>query len=237
MHRSTSKSMKANAKAASAKKRVLIVDDHPMMRDGLRQLIASEPDLEICAEADDAPAALRDAEALKPDLAIVDITLRSSSGLDLIKDLRTRSPRTAILVLSMHDESLYAERVLRAGGRGYIMKQEGGKRILEGIRQVAAGRTYVSEAVSARILDAFSGAQGEAKSPVETLTDREFQVFQLIGEGLSTKEMADKLRVSAKTIEVHRVNIKEKLGLVTAAELLRFAVRWIEGQNTPKSEA
>jgi DNA-binding NarL/FixJ family response regulator len=179
---------------------------------------------------------LREAESLKPDLAIVDITLRSSSGLDLIKDIRIRSPKTAVLVLSMHDESLYAERVLRAGGRGYIMKQEGGKKILEGIRQVTAGRTYVSEAVSGRILDAFSGVQGESKSPVETLTDREFQVFQLIGEGLSTKEMADKLHVSAKTIEVHRVNIKEKLGLGTAAELLRFAVRWIEGQNSPKPD-
>ena len=222
---------------AAGKKRILVVDDHPMMRDGLRQLIAGEPDLEICGEADDANAALQEAENLKPDLAIVDITLRSSNGLDLIKDLRIRSPRTAVLVLSMHDESLYAERVLRAGGRGYIMKQEGGTKILEGIRQVAAGRTYVSEAVSARILDAISGVQGESKSPVETLTDREFQVFQLIGQGLSTKEMADKLHVSAKTIEVHRVNIKEKLGLGTAAELLRFAVRWIESQNKPKSEA
>ena len=221
----------------AGKKRILVVDDHPMMRDGLRQLIAGEPDLEICGEADDANAALQEAENLKPDLAIVDITLRSSNGLDLIKDLRIRSPRTAVLVLSMHDESLYAERVLRAGGRGYIMKQEGGTKILEGIRQVAAGRTYVSEAVSARILDAISGVQGESKSAVETLTDREFQVFQLIGQGLSTKEMADKLHVSAKTIEVHRVNIKEKLGLGTAAELIRFAVRWIEGQNKPKSEA
>jgi DNA-binding NarL/FixJ family response regulator len=216
--------------APPGKKRILVVDDHPMMRDGLRQLIASEPDLEICGEADDAASGLEQAEILKPDLAIVDITLRSSSGLDLIKDLRIRSPSTAVLVLSMHDESLYAERVLRAGGRGYIMKQEGGKKILEGIRQIAAGRTYVSETVSARILDAFAGAQGESKSPVETLTDREFQVFQLIGQGLSTKEMADKLHVSAKTIEVHRVNIKEKLNLHTAAELLRFAIRWTEAQ-------
>jgi DNA-binding NarL/FixJ family response regulator len=207
-----------------------------MMRDGLRQLVAGESDLEICGEADDAASALEQAEILKPDLAIVDITLRSSSGLDLIKDLRIRSPATAVLVLSMHDESLYAERVLRAGGRGYIMKQEGGKKILEGIRQVAAGRTYVSEAVSARILDAFAGAQGESKSPVETLTDREFQVFQLIGQGLSTKEMADKLHVSAKTIEVHRVNIKEKLSLHTAAELLRFAVRWTGAQAGVKPD-
>ena len=226
--------MKQKGAAPARKKRILIVDDHPMMRDGLRQLVASESDLDICGEADDAASALEQAEVLKPDLAIIDITLRSSSGLDLIKDLRIRSPSTAILVLSMHDESLYAERVLRAGGRGYIMKQEGGKKILEGIRQIAAGRTYVSDAVSARILDAFAGAQGESRSPVETLTDREFQVFQLIGQGLSTKEMADKLHVSAKTIEVHRVNMKEKLNLQTAAELLRFAVRWTEAQSSTK---
>jgi DNA-binding NarL/FixJ family response regulator len=235
MHRSDSKTVKGKG-ASPVKKRILVVDDHPMMRDGLRQLVAGESDLEICGEADDAASALEQAETLKPDLAIVDITLRSSSGLDLIKDLHIRSPATAVLVLSMHDESLYAERVLRAGGRGYIMKQEGGKKILEGIRHVAAGRTYVSEAVSARILDAFAGAQGESKSPVETLTDREFQVFQLIGQGLSTKEMADKLHVSAKTIEVHRVNIKEKLNLHTAAELLRFAIRWTEAQAGVKPD-
>jgi DNA-binding NarL/FixJ family response regulator len=222
-----------NAKAA--KTRILIVDDHPMMRDGLRQLIANESDLEVSAEADDASSALQQAEALKPDVAIVDITLRSSNGLELIKDLHIRSPKTAVLVLSMHDESLYAERVLRAGGRGYIMKQEGGKRIIEGIRQIASGRTFVSAAISARILDSFSGG-GENKSPVDHLTDREFEVFQLIGQGLSTKEMADKLHVSVKTIEVHRVNIKEKLNTATASELIRFAVRWVETQGRAGSE-
>jgi DNA-binding NarL/FixJ family response regulator len=213
------------------KKRILIVDDHPMMRDGLRQLIANEVDLEVCGEADDAPTALSHAEALKPDVALVDITLRSSNGLELIKDLQIRAPKTAVLVLSMHDESLYAERVLRAGGRGYIMKQEGGKKIIEGIRQVASGRTFVSDVISAKILDTFSGHRHETSSPIEELTDREFEVFQLIGQGLSTKEMADKLHVSAKTIEVHRVNIKEKLNIGTAPELIRFAVRWVESQG------
>lgn len=200
-----------------------------MMRDGLRQLIANEPDLQVCGEADDAPGALAQAEALKPDVALIDITLRTSSGLELIKDLHIRAPQTAVLVLSMHDESLYAERVLRAGGRGYIMKQEGGKRIIEGIRQVASGRTYVSENVSAKIVEGFSGQK--SKSPIEQLTDREFEVFQLIGQGLSTKEMAEKLRVSVKTIEVHRVNIKQKLNLSTAPDLIRFAVRWVETQS------
>ena len=153
-------------KSERAKKRILIVDDHPMMRDGLRQLIANEPDLEVAGEADDVAKALQQAEKLKPDLAIVDITLRSSSGLDLIKDLHIRSPQTAVLVLSMHDESLYAERVLKAGGRGYIMKQEGGKRIIEGIRQVANGQTFVSPAVSAKILDSFSGHSRSEKAAV-----------------------------------------------------------------------
>lgn len=208
-------------------KRVLIVDDHPMMRDGLRQLISKEADLEVCGEAEDAASAVEQAAALKPDVALVDITLRSSNGLELIKDLQLRAPKTAVLVLSMHDEAVYAERVLRAGGRGYIMKQEGGKKIIDGIRQVANGRTYVSAEVSARILDSISG-HGESKSPIETLTDREFEVFQLIGQGLSTKEMADKLHVSTKTIEVHRVNIKEKLKTPTAPDLIRFAVRWFE---------
>lgn len=210
----------------------MIVDDHPMMRDGLRLLLANEADLEVVGEADDANLALEEAEKLKPDIAIVDITLRSSNGLDLIKDLQIRSPKTAVLVLSMHDESLYAERVLRAGGRGYIMKQEGGKRIIEGVRQVLNGHTYVSSAVSARILDSISGhAHRNEHSAIELLTDREFEVFQLIGLGLSTKEMADKLHVSVKTIEVHRVNIKEKLKIPTAPELLRYAVRWLEAQG------
>ena len=201
-----------------------------MMRDGLRQLIANEPDLEVCGEAEDASAALELADDRKPDIAVVDITLRSSNGLELIKDLKIRCPDTAVLALSMHDESLYAERVLRAGGRGYIMKQEGGKRIIEGIRRILSGGVFVSEQISARILDSISG-RTQNLSPVETLTDREFEVFQLIGQGASTAEMADKLRVSAKTIEVHRVNIKAKLGIPTAPELIRFAVRWLESDE------
>src|SRR3954466_3582239 len=152
-----------------------------MMRDGLRQLIGNEPEFEVCGEAEDVSGALAQAEALKPDLAIVDITLRAGNGLELIKDLQIRSPRTAVLVLSMHDESLYAERVLRAGGRGYIMKQEGGKRIIAAIRQVLGGQIYVSEKMGATILEVFSGARPGSSSPIGLLTDREFEVFQMIG--------------------------------------------------------
>jgi DNA-binding NarL/FixJ family response regulator len=202
-----------------------------MMREGLAQLIGKEEDLVLCGEAEDAGVALEQIEKLKPDLALVDITLRSSNGLELIKDISIRAPSTAVLVISMHDESLYAERVLRAGGRGYVMKQEGGKKLMEAIRALLSGKTYVSEKMSAKILDIFSGRRAQSSSPVETLTDREFEVFQLIAQGMSTKDIADKLRVSAKTVEVHRVNIKQKLNLATSTELIHFAVRWAEAQN------
>ena len=223
--------MKSHPITKAGRKQIFIVDDHPMMRDGLRALISSESDLEVCGEADDALPALEQIEKLKPDLIIVDITLRSTSGLELLKDLHHRAPSVPALVISMHDESLYAERVLRAGGRGYVMKQEGGKKLMEAIRHVLSGQTFVSPKISARILDAFSGHRPEGSSPVEQLTDREFEVFQLIGGGLSTKDIAAKLHVSAKTVEVHRVNIKRKLNLGTAPELIRFAVRWVESQK------
>jgi DNA-binding NarL/FixJ family response regulator len=216
--------------AAATRTKIFIVDDHPMMREGLAQIITQEKDLAVCGEAEDAADAIEQIEKLQPALALVDITLRTTNGLELIKDLRLRAPATAVLVISMHDESLYAERVLRAGGRGYIMKQEGGKKLMAAIRHVLGGGTYVSEKMSAKILDIFSGRRTDGASPVEMLTDREFEVFQLLGQGRGTKEIAGKLRVSAKTVEVHRVNIKQKLKLGTAAELIHFAARWEESQ-------
>lgn len=223
--------MKPSPTTNAGRKRIFIVDDHPMMRDGLRALISGESDLEVCGEADDALPALEQIAKLKPDLIIVDITLRSTSGLELLKDLHHRAPSVPALVISMHDESLYAERVLRAGGRGYVMRQEGGKKLMEAIRHVLSGPTFVSPKISARILDAFSGHRSEGSSPVEQLTNREFEVFQLIGGGLSTKDIAARLHVSAKTVEVHRGNIKQKLNVGTAPELIRFAVRWVESQK------
>jgi DNA-binding NarL/FixJ family response regulator len=209
------------------------VDDHPMMRQGLAQLISAEPDLAICGEAENAEYALTSLSALKPDLVLVDISLPGKNGLELIKDFQAIQPGQAVLVISMHDESLYAERVLRAGGRGYIMKQEGGKKLMQAIRQVLDGKIYVSEKISADILEIFSGRRpGIESSPVEKLTDREFEVFQLVGQGKGTREVSEKLHLSVKTVEVHRANIKTKLQLKSASELMRFAVQWSESQSS-----
>jgi len=219
-------------KAQKIKKRILIVDDHPMMRQGLAQLIDNEPDLAVCCQADTAGQALDLVTANKPDLVLLDISLPDKNGLELIKDIHVLCPDVFILVVSMHDEALYAERVLRAGGRGYIMKQEGGRKLMEAIRQVLNGQIYVSEKMSAKILEIFSGGRSKAGgSPIERLTDREFEVFQLVGDGKGTREIAAHLRLSVKTVEVHRANIKEKLELKTAMDLVRYAVRWAEAQS------
>jgi len=186
------------AKTKAAPKRILIVDDHPMMRTGLAQLIDNEGDLKVCAEADNAGQAIDIVAKQKFDLALLDISLPDKNGLELIKDIRALCPGLPILVVSMHDEMIYAERVLRAGGRGYIMKQEGGVKFLAAIRQVLSGQIYVS---------------------------------QHIGQGVGTREIAEKLHLSVKTVEVHRANIKEKLALKTATELVRYAVRWVDSEG------
>lgn len=224
--------MVAKKKSPKTKKQILIVDDHPMMRQGLAQLVANEPDLAVCCEADTAGQALDILATNPPDLVLADISLPDKNGLELIKDIHAMAPDVLILVVSMHDEGLYAERVLRAGARGYIMKQEGGRKLMQAIRQILSGQIYVSEKMSARILEIFSGrrAQGGG-SPVERLSDREFEVFQLIGEGKGTRDIAGHLHLSVKTVEVHRANIKEKLSLKSATDLVRYAVRWVEAQG------
>ena len=218
-------------KIKNSAKRVLIVDDHPMMRQGLAQLIDNEPDLRVGGEADTAGAALDLVIRQKFDLVLLDVSLPDKNGLEVIKDIRAQKPDLAILVVSMHDEALYAERVLRAGARGYLMKQEGGKKLLAAMRQVLAGQISVSEKMSAQILEIFSGRRAESASPVERLSDREFEVFQLVGQGRSTREIAAHLHLSVKTVEVHRANIKVKLKLKSAVELVRHAVRWTEAEG------
>jgi DNA-binding NarL/FixJ family response regulator len=218
--------------AVQNKRRILIVDDHPMMRQGLAQLIGAEPDLAVCGEAENGEIALDSIGNLKPDLVLADISLPGKNGLELIKDFHVLQPGLPVLVISMHDESLYAERVLRAGGRGYIMKQEGGKKLMQAIRQVLEGKIYVSEKMSADILEIFSGRRAGAEgSPVEQLTDREFELFQLLGQGKGTRDIAEKLHLSVKTVEAHRANIKAKLKLKSATELVHYAVRWMESQG------
>jgi DNA-binding NarL/FixJ family response regulator len=220
-------------KTKTIAKRILIVDDHPMMRKGLAQLIDNEPDLKVCAEADTAGQAIDLVVKQKFDLALLDISLPDKNGLELIKDIRALNPELPVLVVSMHDELIYAERVLRAGGQGYIMKQEGGVKFLAAIRQVLSGHVYVSQIMSTRILDVFSGKQNrDSGSPVRKFSDREFEIFQLVGQGVGTGEIAERLRLSIKTVETHRASIKKKLGVKTAVELVRYAVRWSDAQGS-----
>jgi DNA-binding NarL/FixJ family response regulator len=203
-----------------------------MMRQGLAQLINHEPDLLVSAEANNAAEAMAHIRAAKLDLALLDISLPDKNGLELIKDIRALLPELPLLVVSMHDEAVYAERVLRAGGRGYIMKQEGGKRLMLAIRQVLAGQIYVSQNMSAKILEIFSGRRAETATTLpELLSDRELEVFHLIGQGVATRDIAKRLHLSIKTVEVHRAHIKQKLKVNSATELVRQAIRWVEASN------
>jgi DNA-binding NarL/FixJ family response regulator len=215
------------------KNKVLIVDDHPIIRQGLKELIDQEPDLAVCGEADNALDALKAVKTLQPDIAIVDISLnKDMSGLELLKDFKIRFPHLPALVLSMHDESIFAERVLRAGARGYVMKEEATERVLVAIRRILGGDIYLNERVSSKILNKIAGVKTEGKaSGIESLSDRELEVFELIGLGLSTREIADKLFLSGKTIEAHRTHIREKLGLKNAAELLQHAIQWTRKEH------
>ena len=217
--------------AAPARKRILLVDDHPFMRAGLAQLIDRQPDLAVCGEAGNPTEAFQQVAKAKPDLVLTDLTMPGRSGLEFIKDLLATEPGLAVLIISMHDEAVYAERALRAGARGYIMKEAGGENLLAAIRQVLRGDVYVSPKMSAKILSGLSGARPRgSSSPIEKLSDREFEVFQLIGQGKSTRDIAEQLHLSPKTVDVHRANIKEKLELRDATALIRHAVRWVETQ-------
>jgi DNA-binding NarL/FixJ family response regulator len=209
----------------SPRKQILIVDDHPMMREGLRGVINREPDLLVCGEAANANQALEAVQRLAPDLALVDINLPGKSGLELVKDLKALHPGVVVLALSMHEEALYAERMLRAGASGYITKQQPPGELLRAIRQVLDNRVYVSQEASESLLRRFSGRPQKRRSPMEVLTDREFEIFQLLGKGQSPKDIAGQLCLSPKTVAVHSANIRRKLNLKTNARLIRFAVQ------------
>lgn len=218
--------------AAGARRRVLLVDDHPFMRAGLAQLIDRQSDIRVGGEAGSPAEALQLLAKVGPDLVLTDLTMPGRGGLEFIRDLCAAQPSLAILVVSMHDEAVFAERVLRAGARGYIMKEAGGEKLLAAIRRVLAGEVYLSPAMSARILENVAARRPRgSSSPIEKLTDREFEIFQMIGRGKSTRDIAAELHLSPKTVDVHRSHLKEKLGLRDSTALIRHAVRWVETQD------
>jgi DNA-binding NarL/FixJ family response regulator len=218
--------------ARKAKYRVFLVDDHPIVRHGLTQLINGEPDLMVCGESDDGSKALTAIGAARADVVVVDLTLERSSGFSLIKNLHALDPQLSILVLTIHEESLYAERCLRAGAKGYLMKEAAMESVLLAIRRILAGQVYLSEEMQSKLFRA-SGKRGETviTSPLERLSDRELEVFRLLGQGMGTRQIAKLLRLSISTVESHRARIKEKLDVKSGPELLQHAVKWVEAES------
>ena len=214
--------------ADPGKKRVLIVDDHPVFRHGITALINAEPDLVVCGEATSSPSALDAMRKLQPDIALLDISLPGTNGIELIKLMKAEYPKLPLLVLSMHDESLYALRALKAGALGYVMKAEALTHVLDALRKALKGEIYVSPRLSERLIfQAIQSNDGKGGSPVDSLSDRELEVLNLLGCGLGTKDIASQLHLSGKTIETHRAHIKEKLGCRDASEMVRFAIDWV----------
>lgn len=215
----------------SERQSIFIVDDHPLVREWLGNLINQQTDMTICGEAEAAPEALSKIETLKPDVVVVDIMLASGSGLELLKDIRRVSPESISLVLSMHDELTYADRALRAGARGYVSKRDTTKKIVNAIREVSAGRVFVSPEVQAQITERYLGNR-TSSSDISTLSDRELEVFRMLGQGSDTRQIADSLSISIKTVQVYCTRVREKLGLAGHHELLREAIRWWEQQGS-----
>lgn len=217
----------STARPAARRARILLVDDHPLVRERMAEIINQAPDLMVCGEAQDRAGALAAMAAHRPELAIIDLALKDSDGLELIKDIRLHWPNVLMLVVSMYEESLYAERVIRAGARGYVTKQEATRDILSAIRRVLSGRVYLNENVSARIIDRLADRSVPgAATPAEMLADRELQVFELLGRGLAVKEIARRLRIATKTVDTYRRRIREKLNLQTSSQLLQHAISW-----------
>ncbi len=216
------------------KKRIFIVDDHPLVREWLANLIHQQPDLAVCGETESAPAALSSIAAAQPNLVIADINLKDSSGIELIKDIKNLCPGVPVLVLSMHDESLYAERVFRAGARGYVNKRETAQNMVQAIRYVLDGKLYVSEKAAQILAGRAVPGRAVSRSSIELLSDRELEVFDKLGQGIGTRQIAEDFHVSVKTIQAYCARIKEKFNLNSATELLREAVRWHDRRDSSK---
>ncbi|HPR54326.1 MAG TPA: response regulator transcription factor [Deltaproteobacteria bacterium] len=214
------------------RRKILIVDDHPILRKGLAMVIDQEPDLVVAGEAEDVPAGLDMIETVKPDIVIVDLSLPGVDGIELIKTMKLKYRDLPALVVSMHDETLYAERALRAGARGYIMKQEAVDKVLVAIRKVLGGEIFVSDRITTKMLETLiSGDAKGVNTPLDLLSNRELTVFRLIGQGFKTSQIADKLHLSVKTIESYRSHIKEKLKLNTGTDLMKYAIQWDQNGN------
>jgi DNA-binding NarL/FixJ family response regulator len=225
-------STKPKEESAARKTRIFIVDDHPIVREGLSLMMNREPDLMVCGEAEEATGALQAITAAKPDFLIVDISLSGPDGLDLVKSIRARYPSLPVLILSMHDESIYAERALRAGANGYIMKQEATEKVLVAVRRILTQKVYVSDRIANRMLQQYiKGSVSETQSPIADLSDRELEVFRLIGEGHGTRKIAEELHLSVKTVESYQAHIKEKLSLKNGRELVQRAIQWSISEN------
>ena len=223
---------KRSEQEVDGKIRILIVDDHPIVRQGLAELVNHEEDLAVCGQAEDSHEALSAIRELEPNMAVVDISLKETSGLELIKDIHSQHPDLPVLALSMHDEILYAERALRAGAMGYIMKQEATENVIIAIRKILSGEIYVSDRMASRMVRKLVAGQTETTaSPVDCLSDRELEVFHLIGKGHGTRQISERLHLSVKTIETYRAHIKDKLKLADAAELLQYAIQWLSSSS------
>jgi DNA-binding NarL/FixJ family response regulator len=223
--------MVAKRRPASSRIRIFLVDDHPIVRRGFQLLLGMEPDLVVCGEADSGPAALQKILALKPDLAIIDLSLKGGSGLELIKQLRTQALKLKVLVFSMRDEGIYAERALQAGADGYVTKEEGTEKAIQAIRMLVQGKRYLTDKVAEKMMDTLVGKRSGSEGGIESLSDRELEVLELIGDGLGSREIAEKLHLSIKTIESHREHMKAKLGLTRATELVSYAFNWFHGEK------
>lgn len=224
--------VKKQAEKNETKTQILLVDDHPVVRDGLTTIINHQRDLNVCGGADDAHQALKAISELKPDIVVVDISLKNSDGIELTKSIKAKYPKLRVLVLSVHDESIYAERALRAGARAYLMKEVVSENIVKAIRSVSKGEIYVSDTISKKFLHKIAGDKADkTKTSIENLSDREFEIFRLIGEGYKASQIAKKLHLSVKTVETYRGRLKEKLNITDASKLLRYAIKWVSSDD------